>query len=481
MIFATTLILTSMLAATAPTPLAGDGTLVMRAPVDAVSSDPAVATISGGTDAKVAIGNPFWLLKGTEVVGAGTIFLVTPTKSVGRFTGTVGGAKGITAVVVREARLVDARESLPEGVTLRGKLMRLPPGRRTGWLDLGSAAGLRRGDMLLISRGGVPIARGQVADLDERTALASLRPVVGNAQPEADDTVELWPAPAERQQGRLNTVVLDVLPGRQGEGPVVRFPGSKADGVVPGRLVDLFRQDRSDPFRHYKYVGAALIEEDLVSDPISGARMYEALSIRQPAECDVAIVRPAPPDQPIRAAISKVETGGEYCLIAAGESDGVQVGETFVVYRDDPDDPSRRREAAELVVDTVKYFHSGANVRMLNASGGPLLSWEFAERRKPAWRRWGEVGVVKQTDRVGRWATADIDPRCKLQAGQIVRWSPIAGDGPGPVDKDYPPGAGLVLAASSNEVVLYVPAAWGDSGHLDRARIEVILAAPAKP
>ena len=153
----------------------------------------------------------------------------------------------------------------------------------------------------------------------------------------------------------------------------------------------------------------------------------------------------------------------------------------MAVDRGDPDDRSRRQEVAELIVDAVKYYHSGANVRMLNPSGDPLLPWKlFAERRKPAWQRWGAVGVVRQVDRVGRWATADIDPRCRLQAGQIIRWSPIGAESPGPADKGRLPGAALVLAASGDEAVLHVPAAWGNVEHLEHARIEVIMAAPAR-
>lgn len=442
------------------------GAFVVQTPVVGLSSDPAVVALGSGADAGLAIGDPFWLLNGTKVAGAGTVFLVDPTSSAGRYSGSAGDGRGLTVVVVPGAALDHARESLPEGVTLRGKLVRVPPGRRTAWLDLGATAGLRRGDMLMVSREGIPIARGQVADLDERTALASLRPVVGNAQPQAGDAVELWPAPAERRQGRLNSTVLEVLPDRQGA--LVRFVGSMADGLVAGRLVDLFRQD--------KYVGVAVVND--VFDPISVAQLIESASIRKAEECDIAIMRPAPPAQPIRAAIFKVVDGGEYCLLAAGESDGVQVGESFVVYRGDPEDPSRRQEAAELVVDAVKYYHSGAGVRMLNPAGGPLLAWEFAERRKPAWRRWGSVGVVLTVDQSGRWATADIDPRCKLQAGQIVRWSPTAGAVSTPVEKDRLPGAALVLAASSDEAVLYVPAAWGDVAHLEHASVEVIMAAP---
>ena len=459
--------LLSVWAGAVPAPGAGGGSFVVEASVSGVSSAPALVTLDRGSEAGVTVDSPFWMFKGTKVVGAGSVYLVTPTSCAGRFTGPVGDGKGVKAVVVREAALIEARDLLPEGVTLRGKLLRLPPGRRTAWLDLGGSVGLRRDDMLLVSRNGIPIARGQVVELDERTALASLRPVVGNARPEAGDDVELWPAPAERKKGRLNSVVLEVLPDPEGQ--LVRFVGSSADGVVAGRLVDLFRLDA--------YVGVAVVRD--VFDPISVVQMIESASIRKAVECDVAVVRPAPPDQPIRAVIFKVVEGGDYCLFAAGESDGVQVGEQFVVYRGDPDDPSRRQAAAELVVDAVKYYHCGATVKMLKSAGGPLLTWEFAERENPAWSRWGAVGVVRGVERTGRWATADIDPRCKLEVGQVIRWSPMAAESPGPADKDRLPGGALVLAVSSDEVVLHVPAAWGNLEHLEHARIEVIMAAPS--
>jgi hypothetical protein len=321
--------------------------------------------------------------------------------------------------------------------------------------------------MLLVSRNGIPIARGHVVAVEDQTALATLRPVVGNALPQAGDAAELWPAPAERRQGRLNSIVLEVRKSR--DGPLIRFVGSSADGLVAGRLVDLYRQDA--------YVGVAVITD--VLDPISVAQMIESASARPAAEADVAVVRPAPPDQPIRAAIFKV-AGGDYCLLAAGESDGVQVGEKFAVYRGDPEDPSRRQEVADLTIKTVEFYHSVATVRMLTGGPGPLLPWEFAERRMPAWTRWGAIGVVKQVDRAGRWVAADVDPRCRLRVGQLVRWAPTATEGPSPADKDRAPGAAVVLAGDRDEAILHVPPAWGDLEHLDHAQVEVLMLQPAK-
>ncbi len=459
----------SMLTSTALAPGEEAGAYALHVTPTGMSTTPAVVTLGCGSDSGVAIGDPLWLLRGMKVVATGAIFMVAPTQSAARWTGTPGDGQGLTAVVVRQSLLVEARELLPDGVTLRGKLLRLPPGRRTAWLDIGASVGLRRGDMLLVSRKGIPVARGQVVEFEDCGALATLRPVVGNAKPQVGDAVELWPAPAERRQGMLNSVVLDVVPSD--EGAFVRFVGSGADGVVEGRLVDLYRRDA--------YVGVARVEK--VSDPVSAARMIESASIRKAEECDVAVVRPAPPDQPIRAAIFKVIEGGDVCLLAAGESDGVEVGERLVVYGSDPEDPSRRQEVADLIVDAVQYYHSEASVQLRNPAGGPLMSWrDFAERRKPAWRRWGAVGVIREVQPAGRWAVADVDPRCKLHVGQIVRCSPAVAESPGPPDRDRVPGAALILATSTDEAVLQVPAAWGDLEHLRHARVEVIMSTSAQ-
>ncbi len=464
MILTTCCLWLGLLTSTAPAPGAAGGSFALHAVPTGLSATPAVVTLGCGGASGVAIGDPLWLLRGMKVVATGTIFMVSPTQSAGRWAGVPGDIQGLTAVVVRQSLLVEARELLPDGVTLRGTLVRLPPGRRTAWLDIGAPVGLHRGDMLLVSRKGIPIARGQVVEFEDRGSLATLRPVVGNAKPQVGDAVELWPAPAERRQGMLNSVVLDVVGSE--EGAFIRFVGSGADGVVEGRLVDLYRRDA--------YVGVARVEK--VSDPVSAARMIESASIRRPEECDVAVVRPAPPDQPIRAAIFKVIEGGDVCLLAAGESDGVEVGERLVVYGSDPEDPSRRQEVAELIVDAVQYYHSEASVKLRNPAGGPLLSWrDFAERRKPAWRRWGAVGVIREVRQAGRWAVADVDPRCKLDVGQIVRCSPAAVDNVGPTERDLLPAAAVVLATSSDEALLYVPIAWGEPDHLDHARVEVIM------
>ncbi|HSW45501.1 MAG TPA: hypothetical protein VLM89_08015 [Phycisphaerae bacterium] len=458
----------TLMLVTAPPPggFPADRSLVVQTTVVQSPRESSVVAFGSGIGAGVGVGDLFWVLDGTRVVGGGTIFLAGKDGSAGRWVGTAGGTvKGLTAVIVRQAGLGEARDMLPDGVTLRGRVMRLPPGRQTAWLDLGSQAGLRLNDMLLVSRRGIPVARGQVTGLEERSALAALRPVVGNALPQEGDTVELWPAPAERRQGRLNSVVLEARPDPKGNGLFVRFVGSSADGVVANRLVDLYRHDA--------YVGAAVIVDAL--DPISRAQMIESASMLPPDECDVVVVRPAPPDQPIRAAIFKVLEGNDYCLLAAGESDGVQVGEEFVVYRSDPENPSRRQEVAELTISATQFYHSEATVRMRDAGGGSLRQWDFAERRTPPWMRWGAIGLIKRVDAAGRWAAADIDPRCKPRVGQVVRCSPTADAVSGSATGENVAGAAVILGVSSDEVVLHVPSAWGDPKHLDHARVEVSM------
>jgi len=417
--------------------------------------------LARGLGAAETISAPY-LRGGVLSCASGHVFLVTPTACVGRLTGPVGRvAAGASVVIVQGRSLLAGRAALPEGVTLRGRLLRLPPGRRTAWLDLGRRAGLRLGDSLLVGRNGIPIARGRVSLLEDETALATLRPLVGNTLPQPGDAVGFWPAPCQRRWGRVDSAVLDVRPDP--EGPLVTLVGTAADGLREGRLVDLFRNEN--------YVGLAVLVE--LSDPLSVARVIESASAQMPEVGDRAVVRsgPGPPVYSLAAAVFRVVEGG-YCLLAAGESDGVRIGEKFIVRRPNLDVSARPREVAELTVRTVKEHHCGCDVRLLGDLETRLMPWDWAERQVPPWPRWTPIGVVNQVDEIARSAVADIDAGSSLTRGQVVRWvPPVKGDQAANAC-DRLPGAAIVLHVTSMQALLYIPPGWGDIEHLNSARVE---------
>ncbi len=452
-------------------PARGAPALVPRSPVVEAEiirheTDQGLLAFKAGRQAGLAVGDRLWVVSPAQVYGWGTVFLVTAGESVGRLAGPVGGLTAADRVVIaRQDGWGELRDRLPEGVTLRGRLERLPPGRHTAWLDLGRRTGMAAGDRVLVRRNDIPLARGVVTLLEDDYALAALRPVVGNALSEAGDAVELWPAPAERALGRVNSTVLDVQPDRLGR--LITLVGGAEDGLVPGRLVDLFRGGG--------YVGVAEIFE--VSDPLSLAQMIESASAQVPQVGDRAVMRAGsePPERPLLAAVFKVDSE-DYCLVAAGEGDGVRVGEVLRVRRPMPDDPSRLYDVAELTVRTVKVEHCGAAVRLLGEAR--LMVWDFAERVRPPWPRWLPVGVVGQVEEAGRWALADVDPRAPLRIGDVVRWESAPDEGRPAGGVRAHPGAAVVLHVMTDRALVFVPDGWGDVRQLARARVEVRVTPP---
>lgn len=422
-----------------------------------------MVALSIGREAGVGVGDSFWVFDQSQISARGSVFLVTPDACVGRLAISVGKVVvGASALILQEASLHMSREVLPENVTLRGRLLNLPPGRRTAWVDLGRRAGLRLGDSLLVGRNGIPIARGRVSLLEDETALATLQPLVGNTLSQPGDTVGLWPEPYQQRLGRVNSTVLDVR--SDPEGALVTLVGSAADGLQEDRLVDLFRDGN--------YVGVAVLVE--ISDPLSVARIIESACAQMPEVGDRAIVRsdPGPPVRPLAAAVFRV-VEGDYCLLAAGESDSVRIGEKFIIRRSDPEDSARTWPVAQLTVQTVKVHHSGCNIRLLGDSKTRLMPWDWAEREKPPWPHWVTAGVVKQVDQTARLAVVYIDTSISLARGQVVRWVPPAQADQTARAHDLLPGAAIVLNVTSNKAHIYVPSGWGDIEHLNHACVQV--------
>lgn len=442
--------------------------VVLKAAISAQDPQRRTAAIGLGREAGVSVGDPFWVVSDSRVYGWGSIYLITDTACVGRLSsGSLEAPEARTALILRRNGLSALRDRLPEPATLRGELTRLPPGRRTGWLNLGRRSGLREEDPVLVRRDGIPIARGRIALLEDETALTSLQPLVGNALPQPGDAFELWPSPPLRRDGRLSTAVLAIQP--HSEGALLTLAGTAEDGIVVGRMVDLYRKR--------EYVGVASITE--ISEPLSVAQMIESASKQAAQVGDTAILRPspAPPHKPLAAAVFRVAPD-QYCLVAAGESDGVALGERFIVRRTDPKNPGRFLEIAELTVKTVKVEHCGADVKPLAGGENRLETWDFAKRVDQPIPRWQAIGVVRQFDPLARSATVDVGASAGLIRGQIVRWLPATNESatkassrPASIDRN--PGAAIVLHPMLDQTTLYVPPGWGSPDQMEHARVEV--------
>lgn len=459
------LLLSSVVALTlAPrlTPARADASVLVESSVLEHSREQGMVGFQHGQDAGVSVGDPFWVLGETGVVASGEIFFVTSDRSAGRLDGAPSVFEaGATAVLLKREALPGLRDRLPPGATVAGRIARLPPGRHTGWIDIHAGSGLRVDDGVVVLRKGLLISRGRVRLVDAQQALVTLQPLVSNALPEPGDRVELWPAPADARWGRLNSIILAVQKHPPGtlEPFEITIAGSADDGIAADRLVDVFRGHR--------YVGLARIVQ--VATPNSIARMpdvQDGATTTQPALGDTAIVR-APigaPRGPMTVPVfNKVDA--EYCLVAAGEMDGIALGETFLVRRQDPVDPLLQHEVALLTVVDLSPAHCGAEVKPLTSQVPSVQVGDMAERQLEGVEQWRPVGIIERTDPATRTALAAVAPGCRLQPGAIVAWMP---------EGQAPTGAAIVLVRETDRVLLHVPPGWGDMQLAPRSRVDAL-------
>lgn len=452
-------VLMTVVAAAAQTPREAEGPSapVLVTGAEDYNSERQLVTLGVGRDEGVSVGDRFWMFKQDNITGTGSVYLVSATRSVGRLSFTGKGLGGRqSAVVLVSAALPGLRQRLSPGVAIRSTVARVPPARRTAWVGFGRRSGLRQGDPVLIRRLGIPISRGRLEIVDEEVSLAELQPLVGNALPEPGDEVEIWPPPGVGQEVRLSSTILEVATSR--EGPVITFVGTATDGLVDGRLVDIFRKGQ--------YVGAAVVRQ--VYDPLSQALVMDSATRSTPEVGDTVLVRLAPgePSRPLTAAVFKV--AADYCLIAAGESDGVQLHEKFVVRGPIPGSPGALREVAELTVETVKVDYAGARIRPLVGDGTVVKAWDMAERRSSLrTQEWLYAGRIDLTHPESRTLVAVAEPEAALSAGQVVRWVPVQGG-------EARAGGAVVVYVGQDKLFLFVPPAWGNLEEAPGARIETV-------
>jgi hypothetical protein len=305
----------------------------------------------------------------------------------------------------------------------------------------------------------MPIARGRIQLLEDETSLMGLDPLVGNAVTEMDDVVELWPAPGQARLGRVNSSILTIK--RDREGDILTIAGSQEDGFAPDRMIDVWRGTR--------FVGVATVSETGALP--SKARMNHVQSLETPREGDTAILRApsGPPLPPLIAPIYRIEES--YCLVAAGEADGVQRGEKMLVMRPDANEADSIA-AFEITIEKVEISFSGGNVRQLDPVAKKLRVWEMAERKKPPWPRWNSAGIVSAVDASARVVLADIDPKCGVKPGDLLELVP------GP---QSPIAAAVVLWRTADRCIATLPDGWGDAATLEQAKVLINQSADQPP
>lgn len=427
-------------------------TAVHEARVTNVSDDGLLISFDLMGDGRVSPGDPFWICRQAGVIASGHVFMTAPGSAVGRAEHADSApATGQPAVIISLSSLGTMREQIPRPATIYGKVQTLPPGRRTAWINIGSRSGLREADTLLVRRDGIPLARGSVSVLDTSSALIAIRPLVSNALPEPGDGVELWPAPWASRDRRVNSAILDVR--QSDEGPILTIAGGNGEGLTEGRLVDLYREG--------ELIGVASMQR--VSDPLSEARLIEPATRVKPRLGDVAVVRAAAGDRlPLCVPVFRVDE--EHCLIAAGEVDGLQVGERLAVRRPDAADPGKTQRIAELVVTAVKIDYSDARIHRERTALPEVRLWDLAERIEPVWPRPQVVGLVRAIDPVNATFVASLQPGAEPAAGTVVVFRQA---------RDAATGAAVMLQGGDRQGLFYVPEGWGAVDSAREARIEV--------
>ncbi len=441
---------------------------IVSTSVHDTNADRGIITFPAQRSEGIALNDPFWVQTGEDRITWGSIFYIDDKGCAGRIAGGEVPAKGTSALIVRVDGMAAWCDGLPPETTLHATVQRAPPGRGTVWIDRGARSGLRVDDSMLIQRDSTPVARGRVAMIEEERALLVLTSLVSNARAEAGDRARLWPSPYDRRFGRVDSIILDVQ--EEDDTIRMRFVAAHQEGLHVHRVGDIYRGRN--------FIAVAEVKE--VGYPLSRAEIDSQASMRErPQVGDRLVLRPSPPrrDIPMQAAVFLVRrVEGEphdYALVAAGERDGVEVGDRFVVMHRLATDPLQSRRIAELVVDKVNVGYCGAEVRDdVPGDDERVQAWDIAERTKPAAPRWEPMGVVTAVTQEARVGWADVDDRVALQPGERLRWE---------ADPEQPEYAAIVLGQKRQRVLLWVPPGWGPIQRLHHAGVDVEIKPSAKP
>jgi hypothetical protein len=422
------------------------------------SPEHGIVALHGGHDANIQVGDPVWILSEHQPPAGGTTFFVSDQRSACRLHASIESpfAARSAAIIVRRQYISELQSEIPIGLTISGQITATLPEQGQAWINLGKFSGLRVTNNILIRRKQIPIARGEIIKLEDEKALLSLQPLVRNAQPRAEDTAELWPAPGNVRLHNINTYIITVRSADDGHTEII-VPGTADDGFAENSFANVFRNGR--------YVGTLLIEQ--IADPLSLGRWMEPLSRVKPEQGDRVVLRP-PSDTlayPLSAAVFQIDEGG-YCMVATGEKDDIKHGETFVIRQPVPDHPGLWQDIAALNITKVNVDYSAGYVHPLRSESPTVEPWDIADRLKApsyAYQVLGEVSAILPGTR-----SALVDG-AELEAGQIARW--VTAEDKVDTSMQYM-GIGLIVAEKAMGAIMYVPPGWGDASLLPYARVD---------
>ncbi|MCZ6816707.1 MAG: hypothetical protein O7F76_08390 [Planctomycetota bacterium] len=415
--------------------------------VTTVDSEGRLVWFERRPDGQVEIGNLVVGRSGTREAWIGRVEGVSDAQLSARVggSGDLPVSNSLAAIVPRDTAS-RYRERLPAETTLWGRVDRISPGGKTVWIEGGGDDGFRSGDRVLVVRAGIPIARLELKQIYSRAALAACLPLASNAAIAEGDGAMLWPSPSDRLANRLQSHVLRVQPTRGGD--EIWICGERRDGLALGEEWEIRREGR--------YV--ALAEVRRFAGHFAIASPLSAFSALRAEPGDVALRRLESDIFSGRVPLRVFRVEDRYCLLNAGERDGIEVGMPLA-FESGP-------KARELRVDTVKVDYCGASLTESAATSRPrpIRQWEsvFPLRLPETDRMRGVVASVNSEEGV---VTMDgQEGRSGLNPGDLVRIS------------SAPPAAGLVVYGDEHGCILFVPDCWG----LRRVRVgcDIVAASP---
>jgi len=394
-----------------------------------------LVSIRGGSRQGLAVNDPVSVVDGARVVDTGQVMRVDAEQAMVRLGSSSVANQALAgkrAIVIPGSRLSEAKRRMPADTTPRGRVVVVGPASRQMWIDLGQASGLTADDNVWLLRDDYPIAQGRVARVLERSSLVLVRPLVSNTMSDIDDIVELWPSPAMRRTGRSESIIMAAKPNP--DGAELTMAGSAREGFEPERQVELLNGA--------EYVGLAGITT--ASDRLCVAQSLRAFCTTQPTAGLHAKVRPPrkASDGRLEARLFDVRPG--YVLISAGERDGVEIGQIFLVMREG-------KPVIRLLVKAVKEDFAGAEPMKETDEETSIepIQWDRVVRDPVPADPVRVIGEVEAVARGGQWVTLSLAEAGRPSVGDVVRI------------RTQPPTAALITVIGVEQGVLYVPPGWG--------------------
>jgi hypothetical protein len=420
-----------------------------RLEVTEVVSDGQSAVISRPREEEVVLGQTVLFLAGAEPMARGTLSAQTNQRALVTINHlAVLPTPGDAAVFIPGDLGRRLRAQLPETARLWGRILAVDDETKRCRLSLKPEDGFQTGDRLLALRNDYPIARVDLRRLDADLAEADYVPLVANAHPEAGDQVRLAQTPQARRSGRLHARILRVED--IGSDQEVWFPLEDDAGVRSGDC--WIAREGGD------YVGVLRLRE--FRGPFAVGVTINAAG-RRPLRVGDVVWRRVPRDvREGRTPLQIFRVEGDYCLLNAGEEDGVTHGARLSVYR-------RGMLIGRVVISTVKVDFCGARLEsqiLVEASGDtdehlrlsannvsdtvfPILAVgddAYLADGQPLPEPLGFVADVRQG--LGTVKVGLSSGRTSVCEGDVLE---IVGDPWSAV--------GIVIAATGEEAVLFVP------------------------